>query len=456
MLAKRLVSLAVPCVLMVLSQATGFGARTGLPVPDPPADAMPEDGSCVPVADKCGSVEICGNGMDDDCNGKVDEGCACTPGSVQSCFAGPPGRRHVGVCSDGSQICELSGRWGPCGGGIVPRADVCNGADNLCNGCSQQFDCPIDCPSPGDKRVPDGTPFVEYALRGGDFYYGEAKSWKWEVKGGPCDEISNPSYELRNYGTKNAIFFPRLSGDYEVTLTVVTTAGKKLTCTWVVHVAGPGLRVELCYPESETQDLDLFLHKPGSTMPWYPIGATSFNPNPDSCGWFNCEGKIRGTDKAGKPLPRADWGYSWSPLAVCANDAYADDWATLGKCANPRLDVDNNLEEASGSPENINIDQPHDGESFRVMVQNFSGLNARPMINIYCNGRRVATYGKAPDEVKAFEGVHGRDGIGAMWRVCDVTVHVDSMGTTNSCEVKAVHPPGATAGYDVTYDDPRY
>jgi hypothetical protein len=131
-------------------------------------------------------------------------------------------------------------------------------------------------------------------------------------------------------------------------------------------------------------------------------------------------------------------------------------WIALGKCANPRLDVDNNLIEAVGLPENINIDRPHDGEAFRVMVQNFSGPNAKPMINVYCNGRRVATYGKAPDEVKNFEGVQGRHGIGAMWRVCDIMVHVDSFGTTTSCEVEAVHPPGATAGYDVTYDDPRY
>jgi hypothetical protein len=455
MLTKRLAPIALPCLLLVLSQAPGCGAKTGLLLPEP-QDATPEDGSCVPVDDHCAAAETCGNGLDDDCNGKVDEGCTCTPGLVQPCFAGPPGRRHVGACSDGSQVCELTGRWGACAGGILPRVDVCNGADNLCNGCSQQRDCPIDCPSPGDSRVPDGAPFVVYPLRGGDFFYGDAKSWRWQVKGGPCDEIATPSFVLSDFAAKDATLFPRLSGDYTVTLTVVTAENKTLTCTWVVHIAGPGLRVELCYPESDTQDLDLFLHKPGSVMPWYPPGVTSFYPNPDSCGWFNCEGRIRGTDQAGKPVPRADWGYPSSPLAVCKDDAYADDWAALGHCANPRLDADNNLVEASGSPENINIDRPRENESFRVMVQNFTGKVARPMINIYCDGRRVATYGQAPDVVDRFEGTAGSSGIGAMWRVCDVTTHVDVTGATKRCDVQAVHPPGTASGYDVTYDDPRF
>src|SRR5262245_52186400 len=39
----------------------------------------------------CGPVEDCGptgsgNGADDNCNGVVDEGCSCRPGSVERCF----------------------------------------------------------------------------------------------------------------------------------------------------------------------------------------------------------------------------------------------------------------------------------------------------------------------------------------------------------------------------------
>ena len=47
-------------------------------------------------------------------------------------------------------------------------------------------------------------------------------------------------------------------------------------------------------------------------------------------------------------------------------------------------------------------------------------------------------------------------GIGAMWRVVDVTTHVDAATGALTCDAEALHPPGATTGYDVTRDDPRY
>ena len=243
---------------------------------------------------------------------------------------------------------------------------------------------------------------------------------------------------------------PRLSGDYTVTLELVTLEGTRLSCSWVVHVLGPGLRVEMCYPESETEDLDLFLHRPGSTTPWYPWDRTAAVPLLDSCGWHNCEAIIRGAPA------RVDWGYAPSPLSQCREGPLGPRWERLGFCTNPRLDIDNNLTEGgTGLPENINIDAPRDGETFRVMIQNWTGGLTRPLVNIYCDGRRVATYGRAPDIVPHFEGNPGDEQIGAMWRVVDVTTRVSETGALR-CEMAAVHPPGSTSGYDVTYDDGRY
>jgi hypothetical protein len=42
-----------------------------------------------------------------------------------------------------------------------------------------------------------------------------------------------------------------------------------------------------------------------------------------------------------------------------------------------------------------------------------------------------------------------------MWRVVDVRTHRDARGRT-TCDVAPVHPPGTTAGYDVTYNNPRF
>jgi hypothetical protein len=420
-------------------------------------DAVDAPDACTPVEDRCGPVEICGNGLDDNCNGASDERCPCEPGMVQPCFAGPPGRRNIGICRDGTQLCLGDGTWSTCLGGIVPGEDVCNGADNLCNGCSQQSDCPILCPTgDGDPRVPTGAPFREYVLRGADFYRGPATSWRWQIEGGPCDRISRlRSFTLRDERTSSAVFTPSLSGDYTVRLSVTTPAGRTLTCSWIVHVEGPGLRVEMCYPESETMDLDLFLHRPNDRSPWYGTPSDVFRPSNNVCGWHNCEAAIRGMGLGG-PIARADWGYPRSPLRECENGPQGDQWRALGFCANPRLDIDNNLSEGTGVPENINVDQPRNGESFRIMVQNFTGTRARPLVNVYCAGRRMATLGAPPDEVPRFEAARsGPSDIGAMWRVADVLTRVDATGVT-SCIVTPLHPPGATRGYWVTVRDPQF
>ena len=454
----------------------GCGARSQLIVPpydanDVPAfdvrdasdatdvrDVTDTPDACVAVDDRCGTVEFCNNGADDNCDGRVDEGCTCMPGDVQNCFTGPPGRRNIGACRDGAQTCSMSGTWGTCTGGIAPRADVCNGQDNVCNGCSQQLDCPIMCPGPGDPRVPDGAPFAMYPLRGEQFYAGMAQSWRWTIQGGPCDALSTrPSFDLTGATAQDAVFQPRLSGDYTVTLHVVTGMGRDLSCTWIVHVQGPGLRIEMCYPENTVDDLDLFLHRPGSTTNWYATGGTASDALGDACCWLNCEATIRGMDAMGNPVPRADWGYMRSPLSACVNGPRGTDWQADGFCANPRLDVDNNLQEATGLPENINVDAPRDNETFRIMVQNWTGALAHPLVNVYCSGRRIATYGGTmpPDAVPRYQGTPGAMGIGVMWRVADVTTHVDASGAT-TCTSQLLHAPGRTTGYNVTDNDPSF
>ena len=249
--------------------------RDDAPPPEVEAETEAEaeanvDGGCVPVDDRCSGRETCGDGNDDDCDGEVDENCPCEPGAVQPCFAGPPGRRGVGACSDGEQVCEMTRTWGPCEGGMFPREDVCNGLDNRCNGCSQMEDCEIDCPGPDDPRVPDGAPLTDYPLHGRLFYPGLVRTWSWDVQGGPCDGVAPrfSSHELLDPSAETATLRPLLSGDYTVTLTLVTEAGTTLTCQWIVHVRGPGLRVEMCYPESEFEDLDLFVKQPGAFTTW--------------------------------------------------------------------------------------------------------------------------------------------------------------------------------------------
>ena len=86
-------------------------------------------------------LEICGNHLDDDGDGLVDEDCTCTVGDTRPCSSGAPGQRGVGACRAGLQTCETSdefGAWGACVGEVLPAAETCNGVDDDCDGVVDQ------------------------------------------------------------------------------------------------------------------------------------------------------------------------------------------------------------------------------------------------------------------------------------------------------------------------------
>lgn len=88
---------------------------------------------CQPQAQP--KAEECSNGKDDDCDGQIDEPpCACQPGQVQNCYAGPANTQGQGDCRGGKQTCSATGGWGPCEGEQLPQPEVCNGKDDDCDG----------------------------------------------------------------------------------------------------------------------------------------------------------------------------------------------------------------------------------------------------------------------------------------------------------------------------------
>jgi hypothetical protein len=420
-----------------------------------PDAASHPDGGCAATAcpnpnqPGCGPTEICGNGSDDNCNGSVDESCPCQAGAVEACFASPPGFRNKGGCMDGHQTCEGSGEfahWGACTGGITPHAEACDSVDNDCNGCvdDDPLCCEVDlmCPS----SMPDGSPFTDYVINGTTFYSGAVSTWKWEVTGGPCDQLLAPHVSYTLNGTQTTVvqgatlstltFHPTLSGDYTVHVTMtLPNGGGTYECTFIVHIVGPGLRVELCWDTTGSDDIDLHLHQPDSTAAWFTTTGTG----PD-CHYQNC--------KASSFTTAPNWGIANSPLAECVGGPEGPSWQGIGFCRNPRLDLDNIF--TVGKPENINVDKPANNKTYRVAVHHYSGSGpSHPLVNIYCGGKILASYGKAPDLVAGFTDGGGL-GSGPIWRVVDVKTHVDAAGNTTSCDLTQLHAAGQTAGYNVT------
>ncbi len=81
--------------------------------------------------------ERCDDGVDNDCNGKIDAddpACQCKPGAKETCYTGTANTAGKGLCKEGERVCLLGGRWGPCEGQIVPKPEECNNQDDDCNG----------------------------------------------------------------------------------------------------------------------------------------------------------------------------------------------------------------------------------------------------------------------------------------------------------------------------------
>ncbi|MFO0551547.1 MAG: hypothetical protein U0271_24380 [Polyangiaceae bacterium] len=134
--------------------------------------------------------ENCGTPSDDDCDGEVNEDCACVPGSYRSCYSGPASTLNVGACRGGKQWCAVDGlSYDDCQGEVVPTTELCgNFQDDDCDGVVNQ---PEACAcSPGDEEPcyegPDGTLGVGICTSGIKTCVAEGGSF------GPCVGQTTP------------------------------------------------------------------------------------------------------------------------------------------------------------------------------------------------------------------------------------------------------------------------
>jgi hypothetical protein len=140
---------------------TGPAGTQGVGICGPGMQTCGADGTFGACAgDTVPAAEACGNGADDDCNGKVDDGaCVCTPGQTQACYSGPDGTQGVGICKGGMATCAPDGTgFGPCVGEVMPSGETCNAIDDDCDGMIDDGVMGCSCTPGATKACYSGPP----------------------------------------------------------------------------------------------------------------------------------------------------------------------------------------------------------------------------------------------------------------------------------------------------------
>ncbi len=319
------------------------------------------------VGERAPQAEVC-NGIDDNCNGRTDETCVCTPGARRACYEGPAGTAGVGLCRGGMQACDASGmRWGACDPQRLPTGEICNGMDDDCNGRTDEIAActPPTATCPGSASGPAGTPVAlsATASAGG--------ACRWEVLSRPAGAGTEGRFTTPDACTTT--FSSVIVGTYSVRVTVTDAMGRSVTCITAITLTGRGLRVELTW--STPGDVDLHLL------------------NAAAMGWFSSPGDCHYANR--RPL--------WDATPT----------------SSPELDVDNT---SANGPENIRIDSPIAGSVYRIGVHAFSRVDggSEATLRIYCGSTTTVTR-TFTHMLRSFTASGSND----VWRVADVRINAD-------------------------------
>jgi hypothetical protein len=454
---------------------------------DDDCDGHVDEGCSCDAAHPVGTTKACAlvSPSQVDPNGKPAGWCAVNSIGTMRCIA--TGKEILLPVWDG----ECRGAQPPFADDVCARGDFdCDGKD--LNSRSQDCQCKVvgvGCPTAPVVTTPFPDPNNLPAIDGSSWVMGgagNAKNWKWTVTGGDCDNIlPHPTFAV--YGQRAArrggprlsgnapqtrlgpnanqqgfvigpgatvgpVIYPAfaLSGDYLVKGEWDASDGHH-ACTVKVEVRSPGIRVELCW-SPQPEDIDLHfarLQNPKAcTHGWMQTCAMS--EEGDDCYFNVYSGCLEGFSTN----PSA-WGYARSPNTACHG------WGSTrqGPCDNPRLDQDNRtcildtadpLDDLFCGPENINLDNPKDGDRFAVGAAFYWSDDVpagpvrptHPHLNVYCNGERKLAFGFDPSAGAQSEfpvmKEYGQDTGGDFWAIATIDAKV-SGGMLTDCVITPIH-----------------
>lgn len=172
-------------------------------------------GDSLPAAtDACDAA-----GRDQDCNGIVNDGCACSGTATRDCYTGDASTEDVGLCRGGSQACS-GGVYGACTGEVTPGAETCgNSVDEDCDGSD------LACPPANDTRATAINLTVRHAETS------VTGTTVGATHDGPdttcsCTSSGNVWYRFTTT-TDSVVYFDTASatGDYDTSLFLTDSAG---------------------------------------------------------------------------------------------------------------------------------------------------------------------------------------------------------------------------------------